>query len=201
MPRQEYDREHEAIIEDKGRALGLLGAWGGDTDWYGGRIQQIGRLVENKGEFTVLLQKPQKRRTHRYARFAGSRRILILKTSGVSAAGAAKNFCAQKFILLGRVFIPFHTKDDTLYMVEVNEDWERTPDKGADRFRFSLADFVAVFNPLELNNRQVSFLLHDLLIRLIPKSTSPSPSGRPDGPLGFQMPSLLLSSRGVTSLV
>ena len=41
MCRREYDREQDAIVENRGRGMGLMGTWGKVDDWYGGRIQQI----------------------------------------------------------------------------------------------------------------------------------------------------------------
>ncbi|KAF8167315.1 RNA dependent RNA polymerase-domain-containing protein [Crassisporium funariophilum] len=149
---QELDREQAAIDEGKSRGLGLMGEWKGVPEWYGGQIQQLARLVKVGDSMKVLLEPMEKRRSHRFARFYGSRRFLqlripddLLKTQNK----AVKEFLVAKFILCGRVFVPFHSKDGGLYMVETNEDFGRQSQRWcSDHHRLSYRDFINWHNPL-----------------------------------------------------
>lgn len=98
-------------------------------------------------------------RSHRFARFLGSRRLLQIKIAGKPRdLSPERQFLEQKFVLCGRVFIPFSTKDSKVYLMESNADYDiRKPllSQG-DQFRRSLEEFVAWQNPMELNSNQVS---------------------------------------------
>lgn len=146
--------------------LGLMGEWMGDSDWHGGQVQQLAKLVRadksgtgSNTVFKVELQPFEKRRSHRFARFAGSRRILQLRVSDkllMEVREQVKQFLCQQFILLGRVYVPFHCKDGSVYMVEIDQDYEREAMAWcSDNFRHSFVDFMQWHNPMELNSRQV----------------------------------------------
>lgn len=64
----------------------------------------------------------------------------------------------QKFVLCGRVFVPFSNKDGNTYLLEVNEDYERSHLLPSDQFRTTLAAFVSWHNPIKFNQNQVGFL-------------------------------------------
>ncbi len=148
-------------MENKGRGLGLMGRWREQDDWFGGRIQQIARLSKpgKSDHYQIHLEPMEKRRSHRFARYCGSRRILQLRIPKkliLAESAKLKIFLQGKFILCGRVFIPFHAKDHSLYLVETNEDWERTSQRECgDGNRLSLADFINWHNPPEYNYKQV----------------------------------------------
>lgn len=79
-----------------------------------------------------------------------------------------RDFLAQRFVLCGRVFVSFATKEHKVFMMETNEDFERVADSRGDQHRISLEQFVDWHNPLALNAWQVSnvhrfrfFLLRD----------------------------------------
>ncbi|KAH7886339.1 RNA dependent RNA polymerase-domain-containing protein [Phlebopus sp. FC_14] len=157
----EYDREQAAILENKGRGLGGMGAWKGKDNWYGGRIQQVGRLVKTRGNvgFAIHLEKPEIRRSHRFSRFLGSRRVLQVRVSDdllyKHGEPVRHLFSSHKFILCGRVYIPFHAKEGSIYMMETNENFQREPNTtDGDGFRLSLMDFVNWHNPLRANSTQ-----------------------------------------------
>ena len=163
MCRAELEREQEAIIENATRGLGLLGSWKGETNWYGGRIQQIARLEKTSNGYKLQLSAMQKvGRSHRLARYLGSRRVLQIKipeqsTHSQATMRSLREFLAHKFVLLGRVFAAFSVKDDKIYLVETEEDYERSPrDSEGDQYRCSLRALVDWYNPLELNAGQVS---------------------------------------------
>ncbi|KAI0095023.1 RNA dependent RNA polymerase-domain-containing protein [Irpex rosettiformis] len=155
---EELDREQEAIIENENRGLGLQGEWHGKTSWYGGRIQQIAKmeLVQATNSYAVRLEKMQMIRSHRFARFLGSRRLLQMKHSGDRRDIALEQtFLMQRFVLCGRVFVPFSTKDGKVYLVETTENYERMgTDAQGDQYRLALEEFVEWHNPLALNRKQ-----------------------------------------------
>lgn len=141
-----------------------MGSWHGQENWFGGRIQQVARLSKDKSsQYCIQLEQMEKRRSHRFARFCGSRRILqmrIPKDFILKEGQKLKVFLQGKFILCGRIFVPFHAKDYSLYMVETNENWERKMlDAAGDQHRLSFADFINWHNPPEYNHKQVRFLL------------------------------------------
>ncbi|KAI0307660.1 RNA dependent RNA polymerase-domain-containing protein [Multifurca ochricompacta] len=156
---EEYDREQDAILERRSRGLGLKGEWKGVPDWYGGRIQQVVRLSRSDGTFSYRLDLATMHRSNRFARFLGSRRILQVKLS--KDLRYAKNssileHLSRRFLLCGRVFMPFASKEGSMYMMEVNQDIDRSPDHSqGDDTRMSLVDFVGWHNPLLLNQNQV----------------------------------------------
>ncbi|KAF8899369.1 RNA dependent RNA polymerase-domain-containing protein [Infundibulicybe gibba] len=153
----ELDREQLAIMENRSRGLGLMGEWHGDPDWHGGRIQQIARLQKDDGEYSIRLEPLEKRRSHYYARCHGSRRIIQLRVPDAllkSDMKLIRDFMAQKFILLGRVFVPFVAKEGSLYLVETSEDWRRQNNMlCGDQYRVSFHEFIHQHNPLDLNGK------------------------------------------------
>jgi RNA dependent RNA polymerase len=172
--RKELDREQAAIEENKSRGLGLMGEWKGVTNWYGGQVQQIMRLVKHDTSYKLTLEPMEKRRSYRFARFYGSRRFLQVRMSEDllrKENDAIRAFFVAKFILCGRVFVPFHSKDGGLYMVETNEDWDRkSGDWCGDQFRKPFREFINWHNPLteKKNYSQVCILC--LCLNLTPHS-------------------------------
>lgn len=165
-----------------------MGEWHGDANWYGGQIQQIARIVELKGKggYKIHLDHPEKRRSHRLARYLGSRRIIQLRVPDKLLPDEEKNvnqYLSQKFILCGRVFVPLHAKDNSAYLVETNEEWDgRKPTYWCgDQYRKSFAEIVAWHNPLDLNNKQVMWtnLLHELYLTCVPSQLANGPLGLP----------------------
>lgn len=159
--RIEYDREQDAILENEGRGLGGMGLWKDKDGWYGGRIQQVGRLVRVRNRFSIQLEKPEIRRSHRFSRFLGSRRILQVRVADDLLYKHGEEvrllLSSSKFILCGRVFLPFHAKEGSVYMIETNQNYERmAKNEDGDQFRISLNDFINWHNPLHLNSHQVS---------------------------------------------
>lgn len=152
----EYQREQQATMENAGRGCGLMGLWKGIADWHGGQIQQLACVEKDKsGKFSVRLQRPEQRRSHRIARFFGSRRVIILRVGKLEADSKLRKFIARKFVLLGRVFEPFHAKENNIYLIETSENWGRTPVRSiGDQYRVSFNEFRDMFNPITGNGRQ-----------------------------------------------
>lgn len=148
-----------------------MGGWEGSTqqDWYGGKIQQIVRLVPHQNKspngtlptFYMQLEPMRMGRSYRFARFLGSRRLLQMKLPklwNVDAEQLKKLFC-QKFVLCGRVFVAFAVKDGKVCFVEINEDYGRSPSLPlGDNLRMSLETLVEWYNPMGLNGKQVKTL-------------------------------------------
>jgi len=157
--RKEYDREQDAILEGQSRGLGLRGKWKDVPDWYGGRIEQAVKVSKSDDGFTYLLLRPALKKSTRFARFLGSRRILKVKLPKDLRFNKNAGVCEHlsgPFVLCGRVYVPFASKEGSVYMMEVNEDEGRRPDiaQGDDK-RMSLGDFIGWHNPLALNENQV----------------------------------------------
>lgn len=159
LHRKEYDREQKAILEGQTRGLGLRGEWEGVPDWYGGRIEQVAVLSKTNGIFTYCLHEANLKKSTRFARFLGSRRVLKLKLAKELRYGkdtGVDDHLSGSFILCGRLFVPFASKEGSVHMMEVNEDEDRKSDrKQGDNTRMSLWDFIAWHNPLLLNQKQV----------------------------------------------
>ncbi|KAG2153597.1 RNA dependent RNA polymerase-domain-containing protein [Suillus bovinus] len=156
----EYDREQLAIVENRGRGLGTMGQWEGKDNWYGGKIQQVARVVRAGPSFKFELEKPEIRRSHRFARFLGSRRILQVRvpdnlTYDKLGSTLREFLTSNKFVLCGRVFVPFHAKEGSMYLLETNENIDRQTNLGdGDSHRLTLYQFVKWHNPLSLNSMQ-----------------------------------------------
>lgn len=131
-------------------------------DWYGGRIVQHACLVQDTGSRKLKIQleaMEYRKDSTRIARFLGSRRILHL---GVADSLLFKNehgvkrFLNQKFILCGRVFVALRSKEGKVYMVEVNEDYERQGQlKEGDNKRKTFQEIIDWHNPMDKNMQQV----------------------------------------------
>ena len=148
------------VREGKGRGLGLMGDYEGVANWYGGKIQQVARLHKESDGFIIRLEPPEQKRSYQFARALGSRRLLQLRIPDKLFKDEIDkiriHLSTSKFVLCGRVYVPFHAKENSVYMVETDEDRDRKPDKAVgDHLRMSFAKFVDWFNPMHLNAKQV----------------------------------------------
>ena len=144
-----------------------MGAWQGVENWYGGRIQQIARLIDfndKTGSMTITLDRLEMGRSNRLTRFLGSVSVLqirIKKNLVTRYGNSLIKALARRFVLCGRVFLPFHAKENKVYLAEINEDFQRSPVAAlGDGTRLSWEDFIQWHNPLKLNSRQVKFILN-----------------------------------------
>ncbi|KAF9064755.1 RNA dependent RNA polymerase-domain-containing protein [Rhodocollybia butyracea] len=159
---QEYDREQIAILENRERGLGLMdGLFHGVDKWFGGQIQQTASLMfrNESQKLYFQLHPPEMRRSTRFARKFGSRRVLQIRIHADLLRGDTKKrvmkFLNQKFVLNGRVFAPTPPKESTVYLVEVAEDFERIPRQDlGDSHRMSLGEVLDWHNPMGLNAKQ-----------------------------------------------
>lgn len=136
-------------MENKNAGLGLDKA---NQNWYGGQIQQPARLTGENGNYKIILEPMEKRRSHRFARFYGSRRILQLRIPEETLRKENEKvlkFLTRSFVLCGRTFVPFHSKEGSLYMVETNQNYGRSPmDFFGDQHRLPFHAFINWHNPL-----------------------------------------------------
>ncbi|RDX50511.1 hypothetical protein OH76DRAFT_1348782 [Lentinus brumalis] len=149
----ELDREEAAIREGRQRGLGLKGEWMEKSNWYGGQVQQVARLEQTDGSFRLVLAKMEMRKSHRFARFLGSRRLLQISVPATlmfERGDALREFFRQRFILCGRVFVVLGAKDSKAFLMEIPEDYERSCHVPGDEQRMSLEDFIDWHNPLRL---------------------------------------------------
>jgi RNA-dependent RNA polymerase len=155
--REELDREAKATFENKSRGLGLMeGEFEGVSDWFGGKVQLTIRLLD-AGEDkvpNVRLEPLQMTRSHHLARELGSVSVIALRDDKDGAL--VKQWAGHKFILWGRVYIALPPKGSKVYLIETNEDYDRTPQEWcADIRRKSYDDYIRNNNPMELNANQV----------------------------------------------
>ncbi|KDQ62864.1 hypothetical protein JAAARDRAFT_53096 [Jaapia argillacea MUCL 33604] len=157
----EMDREQAAVIENKGRGLGLMGEWQGKENWYGGKVEQLVVVVNTAGDkepprYEMRLQKLDMRKSNRFRRFLSSRRVLRVKYDSelLHKPRELSEFLSQKFVICGRVFVAFHAKEG-VFMMETREDYERRSSHfQGDQHRMSFDEFVEWYNPLGRNNEQ-----------------------------------------------
>lgn len=123
---------------------------------------QLARLVQDKhpGKFKIQLETMEYRKdSTRIARFLGSRRILHLGVANnllFKCEHEVKQFLNQKFVLCGRIFVALKSKEGKVYMVEVNEDYERQGQvKEGDNKRRSFQEIIDWHNPMHRNEKQV----------------------------------------------
>ena len=143
---QELDWEADAIVEDKGRMLGI-GVDGdiGDKPGtrYGGRVGFCATLhckegntittfnLESNGQ--IVLEKPALRASCLFTRIWGSHRFLRLKISTRLLDRISKHsssplrkelqeYCSRPIQILGRTYHPLVEKDDTVYYFQYGPD-------------------------------------------------------------------------------
>lgn len=142
------------MVEGSDRALGLQGDWEGTSDWFGGQVQQVARIYEVDKRYHLRLEQMEMRKSNRLARFLGSRHLIQFKLPDKFDNG--EEFLLRKFVLCGRVFVPFHAKDGNVYLLEVKEDFERLPlASQGDQHRLSFEELINWHNPMALNEEQV----------------------------------------------
>lgn len=145
-----------------------MGDWEEAQNWYGGRVQQIAHLAkrppsEGGLKYQVVLEKFESTRSHRFARFLGSLGVVqmsIPKDLINRERDDVITFLSQKFVLCGRVYRPFTSKEGKVYLMEIDKDYEREPDLNqGDQYRISFREFLDWQNPIHLNYDQVFFSL------------------------------------------
>jgi RNA-dependent RNA polymerase len=108
------------------------------------------------GPFCIRLDKLESTRSFRFARFLGSRHLLQVRVPEDLLGDGASAYMQQKFVICGRVFVPFQAKENSVYLMETDENVDRAPDvQQGDQHRMSFGQFVEWFNPLSLNYKQV----------------------------------------------
>ncbi|KAF7966382.1 hypothetical protein HWV62_38905 [Athelia sp. TMB] len=124
----ELDREQDALIEGKGRGLGLMGEWKGVPNYYGGKVQQKLRLNKGSAGYYLTPEPLEMTRSYRFARYLGSRRLLQIRLDEKllqQERDEIAEFLAKDFVICGRTFRPFTSKEESVYLVETTRDYER----------------------------------------------------------------------------
>ncbi|KDQ11268.1 hypothetical protein BOTBODRAFT_177510 [Botryobasidium botryosum FD-172 SS1] len=152
----ELDREEEALRNDD---PGRLGSNSLSESWYGGKIQQVGQLREVNGQYNIQLDKLKLGRSNRFTRFYGSRRIMSIKINSslpsTLRGGKLVDFFLKGFVILGRVFRAFFAKEQSVYLMETNEFYERAlRSDSLENRRLSLDEFISWHNCIKRNNNQ-----------------------------------------------
>lgn len=126
----------------------------------------------------VHLEKPEIRRSHRQShrlfRFLGSRRLLQVRVADdlLCKHGDDVRFLlySKRFILCGRVYQPFFAKEGSIYLLEINQDFERIPSEAdGDILRILMKEFINWHNPPDQNSQQVGVSL-GIDLNLMPRS-------------------------------
>ncbi|KAJ7731214.1 RNA dependent RNA polymerase-domain-containing protein [Mycena metata] len=152
---QELDREFKATVENKSRGLGLMGEFEGVPDYYGGKIQCTIRLLSAaEGEPPkVRLEPLQMTRSNHLARELGSVSVIALRDDQDGAL--VKEWAGCKFILCGRTYLALPPKSSKVYLIETNEDHNRSPQEWCgDQWRTSYDEYIRKNNPMALNANQ-----------------------------------------------
>ena len=110
----------------------------------------------------LTMEKSELGKTNRLTRFMGPVSVLQLRIKKellTRQGDALVKALARRFVLCGRIFLPFHAKENKVYLVEINADFERTPvpNLGGET-RLSWDAFISWHNPPELNAKQVSYV-------------------------------------------
>ncbi|KAK7061800.1 RNA-dependent RNA polymerase [Favolaschia claudopus] len=162
-PWAELHLEVENLAKDEFAGLGT--SHESALDWFGGKVHFTAKLiVEGKNKtipYKVVLKPPELGPSNRFARRWGSERFLTLGLSKDVLKKASESeqlirFLQRPFILGNKVFRAFDAKDANVFLVCTNEIVEggrvhptRTTPGG-----FSLREFLAWHNALELNPKQ-----------------------------------------------
>ncbi|QRV85354.1 RNA-dependent RNA polymerase [Ceratobasidium sp. AG-Ba] len=152
-PWSSYDEEESYIRREQGST---------DTNDNGGKIiQRIYLRIDtrSKTRFKFTLEQPTKSKSFRFNRFLGSRRVIQCHFSEKDRRSFGSEildfFASNKLLILGRLYQGFYGHDSKIELMEINEDFGRTPtDLYGDHNRMSLLDFIAWHNNVELNGNQ-----------------------------------------------
>jgi hypothetical protein len=144
-----------------------MGPWRDKEKWYRGRIQQVVRLSKStKNEYQIRLGELEHWKSNHFARFLGSRHLLQLwidKKLVTTEHGSTTAFVSRRLLICGRIFYPFHAKDDkktcAVYFVEVNKNFKYCDSRAeGNQYRLSWEQFMDWHNSLHCNMNQVRSL-------------------------------------------
>jgi RNA-dependent RNA polymerase len=171
--REEYDLEEECLRTGSTVRLGC------ETQYFGGKVDQIVRLTVDRcasptmlyslgpyasyyrsGKFNFRLQPPAKAKSFRFRRYLGSRRLLEVRFAEnephLRPHKLREYFINNALVINGRVFRAFYARKTAVHLVETNEDFYRPDDAlMGDHYRKSLREFIEWHNPLYANPGQV----------------------------------------------
>lgn len=162
----EHEREFEALMEGKGRSLGLMGDFKDHINWFGGRIQFSLKLRVDKVTkavtfkccpFTLGKSTEVTRRLGSLSvvQIKYDRRIFFEKDA--SASDIVKDVLCRPLVICGRIFVLWYLKgrENKACYIEVNKDYERKRnEKLGDHYRMTYEQFIEWMNPIMLNSKQ-----------------------------------------------
>ncbi|KAJ7507906.1 RNA dependent RNA polymerase-domain-containing protein [Mycena galericulata] len=158
-PWVELDLEDKNLREDPLAGLGLRN---GASDWFGGKVHFVGKLVaDSKNKecpFKVVLKTPELGPSDRFARRWGSGRFLTISLSKelLKKGEQIIEFFHRPLILGDHVFRAFDAKDGNVFLVCTNEIVEarRIHATRTAPGLLSLRNFLSWHNSLELDLNQ-----------------------------------------------
>ena len=138
-----------------------MGTHEGAPNWFGGQIQQIVRLNKGPTGFYITMEPLESTRSHRFGRFLGSRRFVQMRIDSNALQRERDEviaYLSRDFIICGRVFRPFTSKDDSVYLVEttLNHELRLPRAEEGDTLRMSYGEFIEWHNPLDRNFGQAN---------------------------------------------
>ncbi|KAG2045920.1 hypothetical protein BDR06DRAFT_977863 [Suillus hirtellus] len=143
-----YHQEQFARVENKGHDLGTMGQWEGKDYRYRGKIQQVATVVKAGTCFKLEREKPEIRRSHLLSRVLWFRQILQARmpntlTYDNVGSDLRKYFISRKFVLCGRVVVPFHAKEGNVCLFKTNQNIDKQTNlREGDSHRLTLYQFV-----------------------------------------------------------
>jgi RNA-dependent RNA polymerase len=110
-------------------------------------------------DFIFTLEQPTRAKSNRFSRYLGSRRLIechFTEQDGRKYQDKLiKFFTLKKLLVNGRLFQAFYGHASKIELMEIDEDFGRTPDPAVgDLNRISLGDFIAWHNNFTQNSNQ-----------------------------------------------
>ncbi|EIN08814.1 hypothetical protein PUNSTDRAFT_44349 [Punctularia strigosozonata HHB-11173 SS5] len=155
-PWAELDREYAALSEDP---YALVGGKRQEVP-YGGKIVFPVRARKRKDSNVPRfeLERPELSSSDGFRREYGSSAFIRLRLGSSMEYKKLGEFLHRPFVLCGRVFRAFRRKDESVFLIEVNEvllGYDSPPPRYGDNCRpKSFFDFLDSHNPRSLNNKQ-----------------------------------------------
>ncbi len=166
-PWEELDREHEALSFGPYEGLGNNPRF---PDWYGGKVMFQGQLLDDDGEYRIILDNCALGGSSRLTRRFGSWSFLRIRVPQTIFFGHNRdfmNFFLRPFVIWGRVYRVFDPKDCKVFLY-----WTSESSGSRIRGRMSFEEFIEWHNPLRMNQNQASIVMPFNLALTMPFSDS-----------------------------
>ena len=147
-------------------------------DWYGGKVHFTAKLVisdKTKGDFKLLLDRPQLDTSNRFMRRFGSRRFIrvrIQKDALYQKGASLLEYFLRPLVIGSAVFRAFFAKEQNVFFVKTNEEVQGydgnirliAPSGPTANGDMAFMEFIKWHNDLNINKDQVSSTYFNLLI-------------------------------------